>query len=310
MGFAKRLISLLKDPSFIWRYFSRKGCLKWLNDETYIKHIYKIKFKKKLNLNNPVTFNEKLQWLKLNDRSFLYTIMVDKIKVKDYVSSFIGEDYIIPTLGVWRDAREIDFDNLPSKFVLKCNHDSSSIVFCRDKANFNKKKAIKKLNKFLKANGYNYGREWPYKNVEKRIFAEPLLEDNDFKDKSLNVYKFLCFSGKPIIIQTIQNDKTPEEVIDYFDDDWNLLNLRQNFPNSQKPLTRPKTLDKMLDISSKLSKGFPFLRVDLYEVNGKIYFSEFTFYSDDGMNKFVPEDWDFKLGELIDIEESERRRCL
>lgn len=300
----KKVPGAVKHPVRLFRYLSRRGWLKWMHDETYIKLIYRMQIKRKLNLENPTTFNEKLQWLKINERNSKYTMMVDKIAVKDYVSMLIGNEYVVPTIGIWERADDIDFDVLPDRFVLKCNHDSSSIIVCKDKKSLNYDKVIKKMNYCLGNNGYWYGREWPYKNVKPLVFAEEYLEDEASTNnglESLNVYKFFTFDGVPKIIQTIQNDKTPNESIDYFDCDWNLLELRQNFPNSNIPLQRPESLEEMIRLAKILGEKLPFIRIDFYEVNKRVYFSEFTFFSDDGMNRFIPDHWDKDLGDLIKL---------
>ena len=255
---------------------------------------------KKLNLDNPQTFNEKLQWLKLNDRKPQYTLMVDKYAVKDYVKNKIGEEYIIPTYGVWNNFDEINFEKLPDNFVLKCNHDSGSVIVCKSKKLLDIKKARKKMNRALKRNYYKAYREWPYKNIKPKIFAEKFLEDGN---NCLMVYKFLCFNGEAKIIQVIQNDKTADECINYYDTNWQLLSLKQNYPNATNDIKPPQKLQQMIKLSNKLSKGFPFLRVDWYETFGVVKFSEFTFYSDAGFAKFEPEEWDLKLGEMIKLPE-------
>ena len=273
--------------------------VKLLSDKTFCKIHYRVSCKNKLNLDNPIRFNEKLQWLKLNYRKDIFTKMVDKYEVKELVKQSLGDDHVIESLGVWNSFDEIDFDGLPNKFVLKCTHDSGGIVICRDKSTFDIKEAKKKLNKSLKRNYYYLGREWPYKNVAPRILAEKYMENPN--NENLDVYKVLTFNGEPRIIQTIQNDKTPNETIDYFDCEWNLLDLRQDYPNSNEPLKKPETLDQMINYARLLSNGFPFLRVDFYDINGKVYFSEFTFYSDNGFAAFHPEEWDEKLGKWIDL---------
>lgn len=271
-------------------------------DKLYLKIHYCIRMKQKLNLKNPQTFNEKLQWLKLYDRKPIYTTMVDKHEVKKYVADIIGEEYIIPTLGVWDSFDEIDFDALPDQFVLKCTHDSGGLVICKDKSQLNKGSARRKIEKSLKRNYYYNTREWPYKDVKPRIIAEQYMQDSNHPEQeSLLVYKIMTFDGEPKIIQTIQNDKTQNETIDYFDEQWNLLDLRQNYPNSKIPLQRPETLEQMLDLARRMSEGHPFLRVDFYEIEGKVYFSEYTFFSDAGMAIFTPEEWDTKLGEWITL---------
>lgn len=268
-----------------------------LPDKMYIA----LKFKKNVgkwpNFKNPVTFNEKLQWLKLHDKNPEYIKMVDKHEAKKYVANLIGEEYIIPEYGVWDRFEDIDFDALPEQFVLKTTHDCAGVVICRDKSTFDYESAKKFLNKHLANNYFYEGRERPYKNVKPRIIAEKFMEDDRFEN--LTVYKIMCFNGKPQIFQTVQNDKTKDESIDYFDVFWNQLNFRQNYPNSANPLTKPETLDLMLELAEKLSNGHSFIRVDLYEINKKVYFSEFTFYSDAGWARFDPFEWDEKLGKKI-----------
>ena len=271
-------------------------------DKPYIVLKYRTRMGKFPNLKNPKTFNEKLQWLKLYNRKPEYTTMVDKYEVKKYVADKIGEEYIIPTLGVWDSFDDIDFDKLPDQFVLKCTHDSGGLVICRDKSKLDKEAAKKKIDACLKTNYYWHGREWPYKNVKPRIIAEEYVADPRNPDQpSLLVYKIMTFGGKPKIIQAIQGDKTQFETIDYFDTEWNLLNIGQNFPNSKKPLEKPVSLDIMLSFAEKMSGEQPFLRVDFYEVDGKPVFSEFTFFSDSGMAQFHPESWDLTFGDWITL---------
>ena len=302
-----KIIKYLKNPFLlIKRYKTKKLLGKYgqkMDDETYLKKVYKLQMGKDLNLDNPQTFNEKLQWLKLYDRKPEYTQMVDKFATKEYVANKIGEEYIIKTLGVWDKFDDIDFSALPDRFVLKTTHDSGGVIICKDKSTFDINKAKEKLEKSLKRKYYYAWREWPYKNVKPRIIAEEYMQDKDYS--VLPVYKIFNFNKGSQIIQAIQNDKTKEERIDYFDKNWERLNLRQNYKTSDKPLEKPKTLEKMLDFATELSKGFPFLRTDFYEVNEKIYFSEFTFYSDAGLAKFNPEEWDVILGERIGLTEKE-----
>jgi len=286
-----------------WRVFQKTGLADRLSDETYLKCLYRVRTGKKLNLKTPTTFNEKLQWLKLYDRKPLYTTLVDKYAVRQYIKDKIGEEYLIPLVGgPWKSFDEIDFDALPNQFVLKCTHDSGGLIICRDKSRLNIDAARKRINKSLKRNYYYRGREWPYKNVPPQIIAEQYMTDEG--NVNLPVYKIFCFHGEPRIIQSIQNDKQPNESIDYFDTDWNLLKLRQNFPNSATPFARPAQLPAMLEIARKLSKGNSFIRVDLYTINGKVKFSEHTFYSDCGTAKFEPETWDLTLGQWLKLPEN------
>ena len=299
------LRSLSANPRKIFIYMNSAHLLNGLPDEAFLRLLWKARFGTKLNLDHPKTFNEKMQWLKLYDRNPLHTRMVDKYAVKPFVSELIGDDHVIPTLGVWDNAHSIDFASLPERFVMKCNHTSGEgLILCRDKANLDTKKAISSLEKAMKNDYYLTYREWPYKDVPRKILAEPYMEDRQASILGLNtlpVYKLLCFEGKPRIIQTIQNDKMPNETIDYFTPDWTLLPFRQNYPQSAVPAARPQQLDRMLEIAEKLSAGFHFLRVDLYEINGQVFFSEFTFFSDAGFAPFDPEEWNDTLGSWIQI---------
>lgn len=273
--------------------------VKILPSTIFLRIHYRVSIGKRLNFTDPQTFNEKMQWLKLYYHDPVFTIMVDKYEVKDYVSRKIGENYVIPSLGVYDSFEDINFDELPNQFVLKCTHDSGGIAICKDKSRFDYSKARERLSRSLSRNYYYLGREWPYKNVKPRILVEEYMENKN--RSNLDVYKILTFNGIPRIVQTIQNDKTPLESIDYFDSDWNKLDMRQDYPNSTNPLEKPTCLDEMLQLAAILGKGIPFLRVDLYEIDGKVYFSEFTFYSDCGFAPFTPSDWDNTLGSWIQL---------
>lgn len=270
-------------------------------DTPMLKLEYWLKINKPLHLNPPVTFNEKLQWLKLHDRKPIYTLMADKYEVREYIKNKIGEQYLVPIYGCWESVEEIPFDKLPNQFVLKCTHDSGSVILCSDKAKLDIDDAKKKLNKRLKKNPYWWAREWPYKNIKPRVIAEHFLKDGD--NDFLPVYKFFCFNGEPRIIQQIQNDKQPNETVDYFDTQWNRINMMQRFPNSTFPIRKPEKLEEMVAIARILAQETSFLRVDLYVINGEIKFSEHTFYTDAGFSIFEPEseNWDSRLGEWIDL---------
>lgn len=273
--------------------------LKFIPDKLILKIEYRMKIGKRLNLDTPITFNEKLQWLKLNDRNPLYTKMADKYEVREYIKQKIGEKYLVPLYGMWETVDEISFNTLPKEFVLKCTHDSGSLVLCQDKDKLDIIMVKKELENRLKKNSFWYGREWVYKDIKPRVIAEKYLKDE--KNPYLPVYKFFCFNGEPKIIQSIQNDKQENETIDYFDIEWNLLNIKQRFPNSKEPFMKPSKLDEMLEIARKLSQNLIFLRVDLYLINENIFFSENTFYPDAGYSIFEPEEWDRKLGDWIDL---------
>lgn len=273
------------------------------SDKLYLKIKYRLIAGKKLNLKTPQTFNEKLQWLKLYDRKPEYTKMVDKYEVREYIADTIGEEYLIPLIGVWDSPDDINFDSLPNRFAMKCNHNSGlGTVICKEKTKLDIEKTKKGLKKGIKQKYFYHGREWPYKNVKPKIIAEKFIEEDYVQtSESLVVYKVFCFNSEPKIIQVIQNDKRPNESIDYFDENWNLLELKQNFPNSEHHIEKNEYLQEILELSHKLSEGKPFLRVDWYITKKGPLFSEFTFYSDCGFAVFTPEEWDNKLGDLIKL---------
>ncbi len=280
-------------------YLQYYGFFNWLGDETYIKWRYRLIFNKRLDIENPISFNEKLQWLKLYDRNFEYTKMVDKYEAKKYVASIIGEKYIIPTIGIYDKFNDIDFEKLPKQFVIKCTHDSGGLIICKDKDKFDKNAARKKINKSLKRNYYYSGREWPYKNVKPRILIEKYMED--IKTKELRDYKFFCFNGLPKFMFLAKDRQIGQTKFNFYDLDFNLLPFTQGHPNDLSKISKPKTFDEMLELSKKLSANIPQIRVDFYEINGKVYFGELTFYHYSGFTKFEPEEWDKKLGDLIDL---------
>ena len=275
------------------RFISDKLCLK--------AHFY-LRFCYELNLKHPSTFSEKLQWLKLYDRRPEYTKMVDKYEAKKYAASIIGEEYIIPTLGVWDRAEDIEWDKLPGRFVLKCTHDSGDLIICKDKSLLDKENAIKKLNEGLKRDYYMVWREWPYKNVERRILAEELLEPkpgtNDIPD-----YKWYCFDGVPKFCQVIQN-RSSKETIDFFDIDWNhqdFVGLNPMADNAEVTPPRPSNLDIHIKIARELSKGIAFSRIDLYEMGQKTYFGEITLYPASGLGFFRPDNYNEILGQMLKL---------
>ena len=253
---------------------------------------------RKLDLKNPKRFSEKVQWLKLYDRRDEYTQMVDKYEAKNYIAEKLGEEYIIPTLGIWNSFDEIDFDKLPNKFVLKSTHDSGGVVICKDKNTFDIEHAKNILNRSLKRNYYYVGREWPYKNVKPRIIAEEFVEDMD----ELVEYKIFCFNGKAKVVLVCKGKAhSNERTNDYCDLELNRLPFTVLFPNSKGELNKPEELTKMIELSEKISKDIPLLRNDFYLSNGKIYFGELTFYHNSGTQKFSPEEWDYKLGEMLEL---------
>ena len=276
---------------------------KWISDEKYIKIKYKMIFKEKLDLKNPETFNEKLQWLKLYDRKSIYNIMVDKHLVKDYVANLIGTEYIIPTLGVWNSFNEIDFDKLPNEFVLKCSHDSGSVFVIKDKKSMNISSLKKEITSKLNRNFYYQEREWPYKDVKPCIIAEEYKEDSLYKE--LRDYKLFVFNGKVKLLK-IDFDRFSNHGANYFDVNGNLLDIGEEYcpPNKNKDLNMPYNLPKMIEFAEKLANEIDFLRVDFYEVDNKIYFGELTFYPMSGFGKFLNDKDDLFLGGLLNINKS------
>lgn len=270
---------------------------KWIPDEMYVKMRYYAHFGVRLDLKCPKTFNEKLQWLKLNDRNPRYTKLVDKYEVKKYISEVIGSKYVIPLLGVWDTFDDIDFKSFPEQFVLKCTHDSGGIVICKDKKNFDINEAKKKLEKSLKENFFYWGREWPYKDVKPRIIAEQYMVDESGTE--LKDYKVLCFNGTPKLIDVDYN-RYVHHMRNLYTTDWKYINAEIEYPtNHEKLIERPEKLDEMLQIASKLSKDIPFVRVDFYVINNQIYFGEMTFYHESGIGRFRPESFDYELGKMI-----------
>lgn len=273
------------------------------SDEKYLKRLFKYAMGKELNLKNPQTFNEKLQWLKLYNRKPEYTTMVDKYAVKEYVANIIGEEHIIPTLGVWNSVHEIDWDSLPNQFVLKTTHGGGGcdVIICKDKATFDKAVAMEKLNKSLKRDIFWKFREWPYKNVPKRIIAEKFMTNNG---KDIEDYKIHSFNGSPLFILVCSNRYGNGAMIDdFYTPEWKLMDLRRpGHPNSTIPTKAPLQLKKMLELSEILSKNIPFLRTDFYVINDRIYFGELTFFPASGMSKFEPEEWDERIGNWLVLE--------
>jgi hypothetical protein len=275
--------------------------LSWISDEKCLRFWYWYRFGKKLNLKKPKTFNEKIQWLKLNDRNPLYTTMVDKYEAKKYVSSIIGDEYIIPTLGVWNKFDDIDFDKLPDQFVLKCTHDSGGLVICKDKSIFNINAARKKINRSLKRNFYWVGREWPYKAVPPRIIAEKYMENGDGTEE-LYDYKLMCFSGKVKCTFTVTKRYSKEGPhITFYDLNWNRMPFGRHYPVDTIPMEQPQSYPKMTELAEKLAANLPFVRIDFYEINGAPYFGEITFYPGSGLEEFTPDSWDTEIGNWVSI---------
>ena len=277
-----------------------------LPDKPYLKMLYWLLMGEKLNLSDPKTFNEKLQWLKLHNRNPEYCRMVDKQEAKQYAADIIGDEYIIPTLGIWDRFENIDFESLPSRFVLKCTHDSGSVVICKDKNSFDKEKAKARIDRGLKNDLFWFGREWPYKDVPRKIIAEKYMTDSDSAD-GVKDYKFFCFNGKVGFFK-VDFDRCVRHRANYYDPDGNLLPFGEKIcpPDFDKTQKIPEKLPQMIEMAEKLSAGIDFLRVDFYYINGQIYFGEVTFYPASGFGAFVPENWDMTLGSYIKLTDRNR----
>lgn len=290
----------MKSP----RYYISRAIASCLDDKTYLSIKFRTRFGYWMDWKNPQTYSEKLQWLKIYDRHEEYTEMVDKAAVKPYVSRLIGEEYIIPTIGVYDSPWEIDFDSLPNQFVIKCTHDSGGLVICKDKSKLDRRAACKKLARALKSTYVVQNREYPYINVPRKLIVEPLISDGS--SSGLNDYKIFCFDGEPklLFVATDRNSKTEETKFDFFDLEWNHLPFTNGHPNSSETIPCPKNFDKMIEIARKLSQGIPQVRIDLYNCDGKIYFGEITFFHWSGMKPFKPREWDYKLGEMIKLPEA------
>lgn len=273
-----------------------------MSDEQYLRRKFKVKLGYDLDLESPKSFNEKLQWLKLNDHNSLYHLLVDKVRVKQYVSNIIGEEYIIPNYGVWDDPNQIEWDSLPNSFVLKVSHDSGGVIVCKNKCDVDKEEIANRLKKYLKRDYYYSNREWPYKSVERKVLAEQLLLDP--VNPELIDYKFYCFNGEPkylYISKGLTNHQTAS--ISFLTLDWKAAQFsRSDYKQFDVIPQRPECFDEMINIAYQLSEGFPFLRVDLYCVSHKVYFSELTLYPCSGMMPFEPKQYDYILGNLLNID--------
>lgn len=295
----------ISDLSAAIAILDSRRLLKWIPDSLYLRILYYLKMKKKLDLENPKYFTEKLQWLKLYDRKPEYTLIVDKYAVRQFVAERVGEEYLVPLVGgPWNSFDEINFDILPQQFVLKTNHDCGGIVICRDKEKLNKVEAEKILKKHLRRNYFYGNREWPYKNVSPKIIAEEYLVDESGTE--LKDYKFFAFDGmvKAVFVATDRYAET-ETCFDFYDENFRHLPFTNGHPNANIAPSKPDNYDEMLKLAKKLSQGFPHVRVDLYNVNGKLFFGELTLYHWSGMVPFEPEQWDEIMGSWMTLPDKE-----
>lgn len=290
-------------PLSLKRRIYRKSCVlfgKIMPDKLYLKLMYQVKLGKRLNLKNPISFNEKLNWLKLYDRKDIYTKMADKFEVRQIVKEYLGEKYLIPLLGVWDRAEDINFDMLPEQFVLKCTHDSGSVIICKD-SSFDREGAVKKLQDTLRNNYFYPSREWPYKNIKPRIIAECYMVDES--NTELKDYKIYNFNGEPELIQVDFGRFTHHER-NLYSTEWKYIDEEIEYPkNPNVQIDKPENLEEMLSFARLISKGIPSVRTDFYSVNGKTYFGEITFYQEGGFARFSSKEYEKNLGSLIRLPE-------
>ena len=296
-------MDLIKDPATRFYYLSAHGFYHSMSDEDYIKRLWKYKMNgKPLDLENPKTCCEKLQWLKIHDHNPRYTKLADKYEVKKIVADAIGEEHVVPLLGVWNDFDEIDFDKLPDQFILKTTHDSGGFMICKDKSTFDKAAARKKFKKAIKRNFYWSGREWQYKNIPPRIIAEKYIESLG-KPESLE-YKLTCLDGKvafTTVCKGIAHTDLSLRSNDHFDREGNKMPWYAYYKPSKEPVSLPPQSEEMIRYAEILSKDIPYVRADFYIVDDVVYFGELTFNTWDGFMVFEPEEWDRKLGDMINL---------
>ena len=298
-----KIKSFFSNPAYFITSPASKGWLDWVPDSLYIKILYRVLSGEKCNLKHPVTYNEKLQWLKLHDRKPEYSDMVDKYEVRKIIEQTIGSEYLIPCYGVFNSFEEIDFDKLPEQFVLKCTHDSGSVEICKDKTGFDIQAAGRRLNKAMEKNYYRAYREWPYKDVKPRIIAEKFMVDESGDD--LKDYKIMCFNGTAQIIEVHENRFTDgkEHTQTFYDRDWKKLDIvQEGLQYVTEERSRPKQLDKMMELSEKLAADMYHARIDWYLINERIYFGEITFYDGSGFEIFPNRKDNEYLGSLIDLD--------
>ncbi len=303
-----KILKVLFDGDYRYLILAGRGFLAKVPAAEFVKRMYQIHMGKPLNLENPELYTEKLQWLKLYDHRPEYTVMVDKYAAKDYVASKIGSQYVIPLLGVWERVEDIDFDALPDSFVLKTTHDSGGIVVCKDKSSLDISAAKRKLRHFLKRDYYSCNREWPYKNVKHRIIAETYMEDK--LQGELRDYKFFTFGGEPKVLYIAQGRGADEPTVaDFFDMDFQHLPFTIDHEMAPIPPEKPQNFELMKELAAKLGEGTPQLRVDFYEVDGKVYFGELTFFHCSGMEQFHPAEWNRIFGDWLTLPPRENGRA-
>lgn len=299
-----KLQKYVHNPLLLYSLATSRGLTCWVPDELHLKMMHRAHVGRWPNLDKPRTFNEKLQWLKLNDHNPLYNTLVDKYTVKQWVANRIGSEYVTKTYARWDSTRDVDISSLPERFVLKTNHDCGGIAICRDRATFDLEAALSKLSKHLSTNYYWGSREWPYKDVKPCVFAEEYLEPDASGD--LPDYKLFCFSNSKIITLLITDRFTKAGVTQtFFDEEWHLMELTEGGHPTRPNSPKPKFFDEMKRLASILSSDLPFVRVDFYESEGRLLFGEMTLYPKSGFECFDPEEWNIRLGSWINFPERE-----
>lgn len=295
----KTAVSLLKTPTKLVLPAGQNGLLNFIPDKIYLRTVFKAETSYKLNLDHPRTYNEKLQWIKLYDRRPEYVIYADKYKVREYIAKEIGEQYLIPLIGMYKTVDEIPWEELPNRFVMKCNHASGTNIVCKNKKELDIASAKENLNKWLKRNAYWGAREWCYKNIEPCIICEEFIETQD--GNTPDDYKFMCFNGVPRLIQ-VHHDRYGDHTLDYYTPEWKKADLQRIDANiSSNNITKPGKLEEMLMIAEKLSKDMYYARIDLYYVNSIIYFGEITMYPTGGFSTFTRYEDDLLLGSYMKL---------
>lgn len=265
-----------------------------------VKRLYEIAFGYEFDIDNPQTLNEKIQWLKLFYPNPLVTQCADKYAVREYIENNIGGQYLAKLLGVYDKPEQIDFSTLPEQFALKVNWGSGQNLICKDKSKISESEYKRQLKKWIKpsANQFYFALEWGYRDMKPKIVCEEYVQ---FLEQDHKTYQFFCFNGKPQVAQVIANVKTPQITVDCYDMDWKLLPFKKCVPVSPTPLVKPDTWEQMIDFSERLSKPFPFVRVDFFANPEQIVFNEMTFYPGGGLDEFQPSEWDLKLGEMLHL---------
>lgn len=297
----KHSMSSKNAPAALFFALSSRKLLNWMPDKLYLSVMWRAYYHKKLDWKNPQSFNEKIQWLKAKDQNPLYPTLVDKYAVRAYIANAVGEEYLIPLAGgPWSSFDEIDFSLLPDRFVLKCTHDSGGVVICRGKAGFDLQDAREKIEKSLTRNYYWGGREWPYRNLTPRIIAETYMEGASGGE--LLDYKFMMFGGEHRCAFVCSNRFAGSKLnVTFFDPAWNRMPFERHYHADPQKILRPACYDEMINVARRLSEGLPFVRIDLYEIAGRVYCGEITLYPGSGLEMFQPIDWDYKLGEWLDL---------